>query len=266
VAVKLLLMPCWVLAVPLPFPALRSPATIQPVPPPAEGSLPAIRLPALPSPAIAAEPQAKPPPAPPGVLAMLTWPAWLLLAWACVVTWRLLAIARQRYWLGRLLRLTTPAEGDLAERVRGLARRLRLRREPDVVLADNPGSLFVCGLWSPRLVLPRSLPTSLRADELEQVILHELAHLRRGDLYWGWTIELARIVYFFHPVVYWVAYCLHLERELACDQIAMAASGHAPGDYAETLVRVASHAAEPAAGTVSMAGRAGDPAPAEKEP
>ncbi len=79
-------------------------------------------------------------------------------------------------------------------------------------------------------------------DALDQVVLHELAHLRRGDLYWGWTIELARIIYFFHPLIYWVGYCLNLERELACDQVAMAVSGHAAGDYAEVLVRVASHA------------------------
>ena len=77
-------------------------------------------------------------------------------------------------------------------------------RQPGVLLVDHPGLLFVCGLWGPRLVLPRSLPGSLSAADMDQVILHELAHLRRGDLYWGWTIELARILYFFHPLVYWV--------------------------------------------------------------
>lgn len=55
------------------------------------------------------------------------------------------------------------------------------------------------------------------------------------------------IVYFFHPLVYWVGYQLRLERELACDQVAMAHSGHPPADYAQTLVQVVSHAAEPAA-------------------
>jgi beta-lactamase regulating signal transducer with metallopeptidase domain len=97
--------------------------------------------------------------------------------------------------------------------------------------------------YGPKLVLPRSLPPALSAADMDQVVLHELAHLRRGDLYWGWTIELARIVYFFHPLVYWVGYCLQLERELACDQVAMAVSGQMAGDYAQTLVRVVSHGA-----------------------
>ena len=60
------------------------------------------------------------------------------------------------------------------------------------------------------------------------------------------------MVYFFHPVVYWVAFCLHLERELACDQVAMAASQHGAADYVDTLVKVASHAsADPPKGVAS---------------
>ena len=245
VTIKLLLMPFWVLAVPLPFPTLRSSPPDRPNSFPPQASSPTIELPALPLSAIAPQPAAGPLPMPAtthGSLAMPSWSTWLLLAWACVVIWKVVAIARQRYWLGRLLRLTTPAGSELADRVGELARRLGLRREPSVVLVENPGSLFVCGFRGPTLVLPRTLPETLREPELEQVILHELAHLRRGDLYWGWTIELARIVYFFHPVVYWVAYCLHLERELACDQVAMAASQHGAADYVDTLVKVASHA------------------------
>ena len=91
------------------------------------------------------------------------------------------------------------------------------------------------------------LMTSLSPTERRQVILHELAHVKRRDLMWGWPVEIARIVYFFHPLVYWVAYRLRLERELACDQLAMARSGHPPADYAQTLVQVVSHASEPAA-------------------
>jgi len=268
VTIKLLLMPFWVLAVPLPFAIWRS------APPSSQAlALPQIAPPSLDVPLRPpvtvgphAPPGPAPPPAAPSSLALVSWSTWLLGAWAVVVTWRIVSVVRQRYGLGRLLRLTAPAGDDVQERVRGLARQLGLRRDPEVVLVDNPGLLFVCGLWGPRLVLPRTLPTSLRAEEMDQVILHELAHLRRGDLYWGWTIELARIVYFFHPLVYWVAYCLHLERELACDQIAMAASGHAAGDYAQTLVHVASHAAEPAAGTVSLIGQPADLASPNEQP
>jgi beta-lactamase regulating signal transducer with metallopeptidase domain len=93
--------------------------------------------------------------------------------------------------------------------------------------------------------MPAGLAPSLSPTELRHVLLHELAHLRRRDLVWGWISELARVVYFFHPVVHWIAYRARLERELACDQLAMSHSGHDAQEYASTLVRVVSHASEP---------------------
>jgi bla regulator protein BlaR1 len=248
VAIKLLLMPFWVLAVPWPFPSLPSalpPEAELPLPP---ISPPSISFPGRPHAPSAPRPPAEPTPPPPApnMLSLLSWQAWLFLAWAAIVLWGIVSIARQRFALGRLVRFATPADGSLTERVRELAQRIGLRRIPQVLLVDHPGVLFVCGLWRPKLMLPRSLPGTLSAGDMDQVVLHELAHLRRGDLYWGWTIELARTIYFFHPLVYWVGYCLHLERELACDQVAMTISGHAAGDYAQTLVRVVSHASAPA--------------------
>jgi bla regulator protein blaR1 len=77
------------------------------------------------------------------------------------------------------------------------------------------------------------------------VLLHELAHIRRRDLVWSWIGEIARIVYFYHPVVHWINYQARLERELACDQLAMAVSGRGPEEYAAMLVQVVSHASEP---------------------
>jgi beta-lactamase regulating signal transducer with metallopeptidase domain len=128
-----------------------------------------------------------------------------------------------------------------------LAEQVGLRRVPEAVAVAEDCPLFVCGLRRSRLILPSRLLASLNPAERRQVILHELAHVKRWDLVWGWPVEIGRIVYFFHPLVYWVAYQLRLERELACDQLAMARSGHPPADYAQTLVQVVSHASEPAA-------------------
>jgi beta-lactamase regulating signal transducer with metallopeptidase domain len=255
VTIKLLVMPFWVMAVPWPF--AHWPFAPSQLRPPADTDLP---LPPLAPPRIDTplQPHATNLPSPSGRGAggegfaslswwsLMSWQAWLFLAWAVVVVWRVASIAWQRYELSRLMRLTTAAGDDLVERVRELSQKLGLRQAPRVLLVEHSGLLFVCGLWNSKLVLPRTLPGSLFAAEMDQVVLHELAHLRRGDLYWGWTIELARTIYFFQPLVYWVGYCLNLERELACDQVAMSVSGHAAGDYAQTLVRVASHASTPA--------------------
>jgi len=158
------------------------------------------------------------------------------------VIWQLLRLLRQRVWLARLLRQSVAPDGELAQLVAELPAGIGLRRPPIAVCVGGDCPLFVCGLWQPRLVLPSPLMSSLGPAERRQVILHELTHLKRRDLIWGWTAEIAQMVYFFHPLVWWVGYRLRLERELACDQLAMAHSGHPPGDYAQTLVQVVSHA------------------------
>jgi beta-lactamase regulating signal transducer with metallopeptidase domain len=86
--------------------------------------------------------------------------------------------------------------------------------------------------------MPGALATSLSPAQLRQVLLHELAHIRRRDLLWGWIPQAARMLWFAHPVVYWAVYRLRLERELACDQLAMTLSGKTAADYAQTLVDV----------------------------
>ena len=235
VAVKLLVMPFWVLYVPLPTWADRpveQSATLQPVAAPVETPIgSALRDPT----ALAESPGgevAMPSRSPWQPLAAVTWQAWLLLAWSAAVLWQLARLVGQRFRLARLLRQGAAADADLAGLVTELAGRLGLRRVPAAVVVAGDCPLFVCGLWRPRLVLPRRLMESLDSSQRRQVILHELAHVKRRDLAWGWPVEIARIVYFFHPLVYWVARQLRLERELACDQLAMAHSGHPPAEYA----------------------------------
>jgi beta-lactamase regulating signal transducer with metallopeptidase domain len=200
------------------------------------------------------------------LFAAVTWQAWLLASWFVVVLWQLVRILSQRMRLARLLQQGTSANGEISRLVAELAGQLGLRRVPTVVSMAVDCPLFVCGLWRPRLVLPSRLMASLDQMARRQVLLHELAHVKRHDLLWGWPVEIARIVYFFHPLVYWVAYQLRLERELCCDQLAMARSGHPPADYAQTLVQVVSHASEPVAlqaATVS-AGLTGNPQAAKQ--
>ncbi|MFZ1936264.1 MAG: M56 family metallopeptidase [Thermoguttaceae bacterium] len=249
VAIKLLLMPVWTFAIPLPSwaeskPAERSASFQPPMGFGKNGFKPA--FPNAPPSARATDATDAAQPAPFWeLLAAIGWQAWLLLIWCVVVFWQVVRLLGQRLRLGRLLRRALPAGGELAEMAAELAAQVGLRRVPTVVSVDGDCPLFVCGLWRPRLVMPNRLMTSLGVAQRRQVILHELAHVKRRDLAWGWPVEIARIVYFFHPLVYWAAYQLRLERELACDQLAMARSGHTPADYAQTLVQVVSHASQP---------------------
>ncbi len=186
-------------------------------------------------------------------LSAITWQGWLLVGWAAVVAIQIVRLVVLRRRLSALLREATPAGGQLSAAVAQVGRQLRLARLPTVLLVDMDCSPFVCGVLRPAIVLPRGLAESLNGDELCQVLAHELAHLKRGDLVWGWTVEIARLVYFFNPVIHYVAYRARLERELACDQMAMQHSGRGPAEYAQTLVRVLSAASSPSVFRTSAA-------------
>lgn len=78
----------------------------------------------------------------------------------------------------------------------------------------------------------------LSAAELNTVLLHELAHLRRWDDWTNLAQKVLRALFFFHPAVWWVENRLALEREMACDDMVLAETAN-PRAYAECLVSLA---------------------------
>jgi beta-lactamase regulating signal transducer with metallopeptidase domain len=246
VALKLLLMPFWTVALPLPpwpgsadhpAPAVGTGPPATPIDGrPISTSVPTAHDGAVSAPSV---PRAR------AWLGAVSWPAWLLLAWLVGVAAQVGGLICQRWRLARLLRQTVPADASINATVADLSAQLGLRRPPRTMLLDRAGSPFVGGLWRPVLVLPRDTLAALDPGQLRQVLLHELAHVRRRDLLWGWLPEVARLVWWFNPVAWWVAARVRLERELACDQLVLAHGGASAADYAETLVRVVSQSSAP---------------------
>ena len=241
VAVKLLLMPFWLVDVPMPahFASEQSPQ--QPI------ATTSAQLPAQTDapPQTAAPPLAVSQPqttTPKPTWQQIPWQTWLFFGWLTVVAYQIARILTQQKRLRQLLHQTQPAP-ELETVVRQCATTLGLPRLPKTLLLDADVSPFVCGVRQPKLVLPQSLATSASPARLRQIVLHELAHIRRRDLLWCWIPSLMQIVYWFHPAAHWVAYRIKLERELACDQLAIAHSGSTASDYADTLVDVVSHTA-----------------------
>jgi hypothetical protein len=84
-----------------------------------------------------------------------------------------------------------------------------------------------------------SLVRSLDADELDRVLIHEWAHVQRRDDLVNILQVFVRIVAGWHPALWWIDRRLHIEREIACDEITVARAG-SPRSYAECLMKLAS--------------------------
>lgn len=116
------------------------------------------------------------------------------------------------------------------------ARELGLRRSPRLAVSDEVDSPQVIGLWRPTILLP--LEERLGDDELDMALMHELAHVRRGDLVLGWIPAMARTLFFFHPLVHFAVREYALCREAACDALVVSHGRQAPKTYGRLLLRL----------------------------
>lgn len=91
------------------------------------------------------------------------------------------------------------------------------------------------GLWKRTIVLPAWTVRELPAADLNAILLHEFAHLRRGDDWTNLIQKIVRALFFFHPAVWWIDDRLSTEREMACDDAVLAETGN-PHGYATCLV------------------------------
>jgi hypothetical protein len=98
----------------------------------------------------------------------------------------------------------------------------------------------VLGFLHPRILLPHGLLERLTAEELEQVVRHEMEHMRRGDDWTNLLQKIALMIFPLNPVLLWVEHRLCAERELACDDSVLRSSCGRKA-YAICLTRLAEH-------------------------
>src|SRR5580658_8905590 len=91
------------------------------------------------------------------------------------------------------------------------------------------------GFWKRTIILPAWALRELPPEDLNVILLHEFAHLRRGDDWTNLIQKIVRAIFFFHPAVWWIESRLSVEREMACDDAVLADTAN-PHGYATCLV------------------------------
>ena len=142
------------------------------------------------------------------------------------------------WWLIRRMRARLQqAPHTLLLRLDVLRRQMNIPRFVDLRLSTRLTNPLTAGVVRPWILLPVTALTGLSPEQLEVVLAHELAHIRRADYLWNLLQTLVETLFFFHPAVWWISRRVREERELCCDDIAVAACSD-PTVYASALLRL----------------------------
>ena len=164
---------------------------------------------------------------------------WMLIACAAVGLGLFFTVLSRWGHLARRIRSTADASETLNEILDEVRCALGFTTRVQIRLTSDTISPAVCGLWSPVILLPRVLAEQFTRAELRSVLLHELMHLKRWDIWVNCVQILLQIVYWWHPLL-WIANArIRRVREEAVDDAVMLALRDDASNYAPTLIQVA---------------------------
>lgn len=162
-------------------------------------------------------------------LLLIVWALGVLFLFARYST----GVIRVRGIARRATTVTDEAWLQIADRA---GRLLEVRAPVDIRRSSEVAMPFACGLLNPVIVLPASADEWTQ-ERREAVLMHEFAHISRGDLPMNTLSLVARALYWFHPLAWLASYRLRVEGERACDDAVLRA-GALPSDYAEHLLSI----------------------------
>lgn len=163
---------------------------------------------------------------------------WMLPLWLAGVAVCSIRLALASMHTAALRRQCALEQGPMTVMALRLAARMGIRRP---IVVRTPSRMMVpatFGVFRPVILLPSATVLNISVPQLEAVLAHELAHIRRHDFLVNVTQMIAETAFFYHPAIWWISRRIRVERELCCDDIAVETCGDAVC-YARALTSVA---------------------------
>ena len=164
------------------------------------------------------------------------WAVFVFLAWALGASVAMMRLLAGLWRLRRLRRSCTPiVAADLDPAVRKTVEAIGAKQSITIAMSEYVRVPAAIGFWKRTIVLPAWALRELPAQDLNVILLHEFAHLRRWDDWTNFIQKIVRALFFFHPAVWWIEKHISVEREMACDDAVLAETAN-PHGYATCLV------------------------------
>ena len=160
----------------------------------------------------------------------------LVLVWLVGLIAMCIRLAGGLVALHRLKRTASFALDDrLQALTEAVAGRIGLKRQVSLMLSGQVESPAVIGFFKSIILFPVGAVAKLSPGQIEALLAHELAHIRRHDISVNLFQSLIETVLFYHPAVWWISTVVRSEREHCCDDLAIQVTGDRAG-YARALV------------------------------
>ena len=183
------------------------------------------------------------------------WLPTIVLIWLAGVILAALRPLLSWYIVHRLRTIgVLPVEETMRTTLERTAKRLGLTRTVEVLQSTLVKTPVVVGYFRPVILLPLSIVSGLSESQLELILAHELAHIRRHDYLINLLQILAETLFFYHPAMWWLSRQIRNERENCCDDMTMVTMGNR-AEYGRALLAVEELRATTT--TLSLAARGG---------
>lgn len=164
------------------------------------------------------------------------WGIFLFLAWVLAAFVAVLRLLIGLWRLRQLRRSCVAIDGTKLDGAIGKALAdFAAARSVTLATSERMSVPTAIGFFRPMIVIPGWALRELTPSELNIILLHEFAHLRRGDAWTNLLQKTVRALFLFHPAVWWIENRLSLEREMACDDRVLAETAN-PRGYAQCLI------------------------------
>jgi beta-lactamase regulating signal transducer with metallopeptidase domain len=169
----------------------------------------------------------------------LTWQAVVFVLWLVGVLIFSALLIQRILFVNRLIAQSESAENRFTEIVNQCSEKMGIHRPIDLRLSNTVSSPAVCGFLKPVILMPTTLIEKLPQDQLRAVLIHELCHIKRGDLWINSIQTTLQIIYFYNPLVWLANLIVRRIREQAVDEMVLVTLGAGAKVYSNTLIDIA---------------------------
>jgi beta-lactamase regulating signal transducer with metallopeptidase domain len=168
----------------------------------------------------------------------LSWQGSTFLVWAAAFIFMVILLIRQTLFVRRLIRQSQMADGNMRDILEQARLQMGIKNKIALKLSENALSPSVCGLIRPTILIPKKLAEKINSNDLYAILLHELAHVKRYDLWISLIQAILQIIYIYNPLLWITNFIIRDIREQAVDEMVLVSMGSQAEEYPETLLNI----------------------------